>query len=52
MEGEVGFVGGRSWGLGRRVVRRRCRCRLSLSRKVMRCVTVVIFFCVSLVRRP
>jgi hypothetical protein len=57
MEGEVGFVGERSWGLGRGVVGfvfrlRRCRCHLYLSWKVMSCVKAVISFCVSLVRRP
>ena len=54
MEGEVGFVGGRNWGLEWVVVvfRLRRRCRLCLSRKVMCGVTGVIFFCVFLVRRP
>jgi hypothetical protein len=57
MGGEVGCVGERSWGLGWRVVAfvfrlRRYRCRQCLSWKVMSCVKVVIFFCVSLVRRP
>lgn len=49
----VGFVGERNWGLEREGVRRRCRCHPSpsLSGKVMSAVTV-IFFCVSLARRP
>jgi hypothetical protein len=56
-EGEAGCVGERSWGLGRGVVAfvfrlRRCRYHLCLSRRVMSCVKVVTFFCVSLVRRP
>jgi len=53
MGGEVGCVGERSWELELEDVRRRCRYRLglSLSLRVMRCVTV-IFVCVSLVRRP
>jgi hypothetical protein len=57
MEGEVGCVGERSWGLGWRVVAfvfrfRRCHFQLCLSRKVMSCVKVVTFFCVPLVRHP